>query len=142
MAARPMLVLLGGLILLPVGSIAPQAQPQSSRPLTIEGIVRDAGKAPVPSAELSIWQVGQARRVSRTDNDGKLAFSDLAPGPLQGFAGFDSRSPLLAGRISPNPWRPCRLGIDGIPSRPYGPHRVRPNRAPEDPRATRVNAYK
>jgi len=82
MAARPMLVLLGGLILLPVGSIAPQAQPQSSRPLTIEGIVRDAGKAPVPSAELSIWQVGQARRVSRTDNDGKFAFSDLAPGPL------------------------------------------------------------
>jgi hypothetical protein len=77
------MIVLGGLILLPVRSIHAQTtQPQSSRLLTIEGIVKDAGKAPVQSAELSLWRIGQARRVSRTDSDGKFTFSDLAPGPL------------------------------------------------------------
>ncbi|HEY3114708.1 MAG TPA: carboxypeptidase-like regulatory domain-containing protein [Gemmatimonadaceae bacterium] len=83
MRARPTLILLGGLILLPARSFDAQTtQPQPSRLLTIDGVVRDAGKAPVPSAELSIWRVGESRRVSRTDSDGKFTFSDLAPGPL------------------------------------------------------------
>ena len=83
MRARPTLILLGSYLLLSVGSIEAQTtQPQSSRTLTIEGVVRDAGKAPVPSAELSLRRAGQGRLVSRTDNDGKFSFSDLAPGPL------------------------------------------------------------
>ena len=83
MRARPTLILLGSYLLLSVGSIEAQStQPQSSRTLTIEGVVRDAGKAPVPSAELSLRRAGQGRLVSRTDNDGKFSFSDLAPGPL------------------------------------------------------------
>ena len=83
MRARPTLILLGSYLLLSVGSIEAQTtQPQSSRTLTIGGVVRDAGKAPVPSAELSLRRAGQGRLVSRTDNDGKFSFSDLAPGPL------------------------------------------------------------
>jgi Carboxypeptidase regulatory-like domain len=77
------LVFFGSLVFLPGGLLDAQTtQTQSSKRYKLEGVVRDAAKAPVPSAELALWRKGEGRRLLRTDNDGKFSFDDVTPGPV------------------------------------------------------------
>jgi hypothetical protein len=74
-------VLAGSLLLLPLLPLRTLvAQMQSGRH-EVEGIVVDAGKAPVPSAELELKRQGEQRRVLRSGTDGRFSFPDVQAGP-------------------------------------------------------------
>ena len=56
------------------------AQMQSTHKYEVDGIVIDASKAPVPSAELVLNRPGEAIRVTRTGTDGRFAFTGVRTG--------------------------------------------------------------
>src|SRR2546423_1301016 len=50
------------------------------RLVTLEGIVVDDEKAPVPDAQLSLKPFGQITRSARSGNDGRFSFDGVPPG--------------------------------------------------------------
>jgi len=83
MRARYPLLLAGSLLLLPLSSFRTLgAQMQSSGLYEVAGIVVDAGKAPVPSAELVLKRQGEQNRVVRSGNDGRFSFPDVRSGAI------------------------------------------------------------
>jgi len=56
------------------------AQMQTNHKFEVDGIVVDASKAPVPSAELVLNRPGEAVRVTRTGTDGRFAFTGVRSG--------------------------------------------------------------
>lgn len=73
------LLLLSGL-LVGVGQPSPVAG-QAARIVNIDGIVIDAARAPVPSAELALSQDGRVVGSVRSDADGRFIFADVPERP-------------------------------------------------------------
>ena len=83
MHARAALLILGSFALVPVGVVAAQnSQSPPSARFSLDGIVRDDSKAPIPSAELALLRRGEPSRVVRSGHDGRFSFSDVRPGEI------------------------------------------------------------
>jgi hypothetical protein len=81
MRARYPWMLAGSLFLLPLLSYRTLgAQPQPTGRHTVDGIVVDAGSAPVPSAQLELKRQGEQSRVARSGEDGRFSFPDVQSG--------------------------------------------------------------
>jgi hypothetical protein len=83
MRVRSQGVLASALLLLPLLSVHGLiAQTQSMRRPTVDGIVVDKGKAPVPSAELELKRQGGRSLVARSGDDGRFSFPDVVSGSV------------------------------------------------------------
>src|SRR5688500_14955010 len=83
MRTRYRMLLAGSLVLLPLSPFSTLgAQVQSSGLYEVKGIVVDASRVPVPSAELVLKRPGQHNVVVRSDNEGRFSFPDVRSGPI------------------------------------------------------------
>ncbi len=83
MQAPATLFILGSFTLIPWGVVGAQSSPPApSADYSLGGIVRDGGKTPIPSAELSLLRRGEPPRVVRSGDDGRFSFSDVRPGEI------------------------------------------------------------
>lgn len=55
---------------------------QSSKQVTLSGIVTDDGNAPIQSAELTLARPGESARLVRTGSDGRFSFGNVGTGPI------------------------------------------------------------
>lgn len=119
MRARYSMLLAGSLLLLPLSSFRTLgAQMQSSGRYEVTGIVVDAGKAPVPSAELVLRRQGEQNRVVRSGNDGRFSFPDVRSGAIalmvrrMGYTARTINIDVTAARVA----APVEVELEEIPS--------------------------
>ena len=119
MRTRYPMLLGGSLLLLPLSSFGTLgAQMQSSALYEVNGIVVDAGKAPVPSAELVLKRQGDQNRVVRSGNDGRFSFPDVRSGAIaltvrrMGYTARTINIDVNAARVA----APVEVELEEIPS--------------------------
>jgi Carboxypeptidase regulatory-like domain len=100
--------------LFPIGTLVAQTQ---SPKHGVDGIVVDAGQAPVSSAELVLKRDGREIDVAHSGDDGRFSFADVQPGPAaltvrrMGYTARTINIDVAAATTSP-----MEVKLDQIPS--------------------------